>query len=196
MNQNLQQPSLKFWLLTSLLVHTLIGAILTHKYSSDLQEPPLSIDVSIHKPRLSIPIHGHKVGAGSGQLPSTPSEITQALAEVQREIDEPINAKVNVYTLYYERVKQSHFLDWRNEVAGIVQTKRLTRFYQTVLWVILRADGLVEQVLIVKPSVVPELDQAALRAFTGKFIPNPPKSLVDKDGKIRILWTFNVGAKL
>lgn len=184
---------MKYSLLTSLLLHSLLlVCILPRKYTTSI---PIEIIVNQATPIKTVGKGHLSSGRRAAQaVPEAPEgELSKAAKEIEAELNNPMEAKTTVYWSFYKRVWNEAFLGWRNDVNGVWQRKKLTRVYQTKLWLILSESGMVEQIMLVQSSGVPELDAAAIKAFTGRFIPHPPKTLVDKDGKIRLLWTFTVG---
>lgn len=182
------------WLLCSLALHIVIITYFLRVTPPEMPAESAAISVDIHKPlakRVSASGHGGQTARINPHVPDV--ERIEASKEAEREISAPMEAKSNIYYSFYKRIWSQAFLDWRNEVSSIVSRKKLTRVYQTKLWLIWTSKGMIESIVLVQSSGVPELDRAAIKAFEGRFVPNPPKTLVDKDGKFRLLWTFTVG---
>ncbi len=57
--------------------------------------------------------------------------------------------------------------------------------------IVLNEQGTLVGVQVIGASGVQDLDEAAIEAFRAAApFPNPPKGIVDQDGKIKIRWDF------
>jgi TonB family protein len=109
-----------------------------------------------------------------------------------------LNTKEYVFYGYFERIRSRLDLAW-----GSTLKDQLTRFYRkgrrlaseieytTKTLVTLNSIGEVVRVQVLAESGARDLDDAAVHAFNkaGPF-PNPPRGIVDSDGKVKIRWDF------
>lgn len=105
------------------------------------------------------------------------------------------------YFSYYYRMKQKMEFHWKNYLGNIARrliasnhNKLASQFeYVTAIKIILNTHGELIKMKMVKQSGSIELDAAALQSFKkAEPFPNPPKPLIQKDGLIRLQWTFIV----
>lgn len=109
-----------------------------------------------------------------------------------------LNTKENIFFSYTNRMRGQLYQNW----APIIR-KELERFYGmgftftedtyfiTRTKIILNAEGKVVKVQLLQDSGVLDLDNAALTALNkaGPY-PNPPKGLINADGKAELEWNF------
>lgn len=118
--------------------------------------------------------------------------------DVKSGVQTLLSSREFVYYSYYMRIKQQIRQYWGptvNEKVKMIyrqgrsiasNTDRMTEVI-----VILNSIGELEGVQIVGESGVKDLDDAAVEAFRAAApFPNPPKGIVEKDGRIRIRWNF------
>ena len=57
--------------------------------------------------------------------------------------------------------------------------------------IVLDSEGTLVRVQVIGASGLEDLDESAIEAFRAAApFPNPPKGIIDPDGKIRIRWDF------
>ncbi len=103
-----------------------------------------------------------------------------------------------IYYTYYNRIKARLRQYWepkiKEKVGNILRQGRTiasTTEKITKIVIILNDKGTLEKVQIVGPSGLTDLDDAAVEAFRAAApFPNPPKGIIEDDGKIRIRWDF------
>ena len=103
-----------------------------------------------------------------------------------------------VYYAYYQRVREKIRQYWepmiREKVRRIFAQGRniassSDRITQVI--VILNKQGTLVGVQVIGQSGIRDLDNAAVEAFrAAEPFPNPPKGIIEDDGKIRIRWDF------
>ncbi|MBC7693342.1 MAG: energy transducer TonB [Methylotenera sp.] len=109
-----------------------------------------------------------------------------------------LNTKEYIFYGYFQRIRQR--LDWAWDKSLRAQLHKIYKRgrqlasdmdHTTRIMVTLNQAGEVVAVQIVEESGTHDLDDAAIRAFNeaGPF-PNPPKGIVDAQGKIQIRWDF------
>lgn len=104
-----------------------------------------------------------------------------------------LNTREYAYASYFIRMKRQMEAMW--SPRSIIQTERLGKAqYVTTVRITLKNDGSLERVHLVQPSGNRLLDVEALRAVrTAAPYLNPPKELIESDGRIRIpSWHFIV----
>jgi TonB family protein len=117
------------------------------------------------------------------------------LDDVDNGDETALTAKRWVYASFFNRLKRQVAQNWdpqtvwhRVDPTGVVNgfKSRMTEVRAT-----LTPGGAIEQILVITPSGVGDLDDEAVRAFkaAGPF-PNPPDGLVGKDGKITFAFAF------
>ncbi len=103
-----------------------------------------------------------------------------------------------VYYTYYNRIKARLRQYWepkiREKVGNILRQGRTiasTTEKTTKIVIILNDKGILEKIQVIGPSGLTDLDDAAVEAFRAAApFPNPPKGIIEDDGKIRIRWDF------
>ncbi|MDR3605874.1 MAG: TonB family protein [Oligoflexia bacterium] len=128
---------------------------------------------------------------------NAPSDYIKGIKEGERTA---LNTREFVFYSYYQRIRERLDRAW----VPILRQKLLTRFrsgrhiasdsdLSTRVIVVLNPTGQVVNVKITTESGLTDLDDAAISAFNqaGPF-PNPPRGIVDRDGKIQIPWEFIV----
>ncbi|MCB0412246.1 MAG: TonB family protein [Bdellovibrionales bacterium] len=127
-----------------------------------------------------------------------PSQTDDHLKDVPTGIQTLLSTREFVYYSYYTRIREQIRQHWaptvREKVKVIYRSGRTIasagdRVTQVI--VILDAQGVLEEVQVIGESGVKDLDDAAIEAFRAAApFPNPPKGIVEKDGRIRIRWDF------
>ena len=181
-------------LLVSICLHLLLAAALLVRIPIDVREKPLSIHVHIlNKPQA--PVGPRASGSAPPLAPLPPVGMEEWQAELRREQLDRFNSKRLLFNSLFDRISSITELEWRQAVVQVLKHVKLRKgiVYPTRVWIEVLASGQVLRVSIVGPSSgVVELDAACKQAFEGRFIPNFPKSVLDKDGVGRLLWTCNV----
>ncbi len=127
-----------------------------------------------------------------------PSQTDDYLADTKTGIQTMLSTREFVYYSYYQRIKQQIRQYWGptvQEKVKIIYRKGRTIASATdrVTQVIVTLDknGELESVEVIGESGVKDFDDAAIEAFKSAApFPNPPKGIVEKDGRIRIRWDF------
>lgn len=118
--------------------------------------------------------------------------------DVKTGVQTLLSSREFVYYSYYMRIKQQIRQYWgptvKEKVKIIYRQGRSiasTSDRVTQVVVILNEKGELEGVQIIGESGVKDLDDAAIEAFRAAApFPNPPKGIVEQDGRIRIRWDF------
>ena len=103
-----------------------------------------------------------------------------------------------IYYTYYNRIKARLRQYWepkiKEKVSNILRQGRTiasTSEKVTKIVIILNDKGTLEKIQVIGPSGMTDLDDAAVEAFRAAApFPNPPKGIIEDDGKIRIRWDF------
>lgn len=99
-----------------------------------------------------------------------------------------LNTRAFVGAAFINRVKRMVNVYWSQQLDNLPRSTRLVRpRYETVVDVVLDANGVLESVRVRDASGVAALDACVTEAFrlAGPF-PNPPAALVAPDGKIHL----------
>ena len=122
-------------------------------------------------------------------IPEGQSEIDRAKEELNE--PNPMKKKDYIYANYFERIKATVYPKWLAMVRAM-PLKRMGHTYITSILVISDNVGKVLEVSLVSSSGIEGLDSIAIKSMQGEFFPNPPKGIIDPDGKIRIVWSYNI----
>ncbi len=133
------------------------------------------------------------------QLPSTSSDALPQ--DVSIGSMTALNTDRLTYYSFYSRVNEAIYFRWNSRVKNSLDSfdrnylrnvVRLNRWV-TQAEILLRPDGKVHKVLIMKESGILQFDLAAANAFkeAARF-PNPPKEMVQDDGFIHLKYSFTV----
>lgn len=114
-----------------------------------------------------------------------------------------LNTREFVYFSYYNRIKNQLQQYWEPKIKAKVtalfrQGRQLASDQDRItrVRITLNDKGVLVGVAVLNESGVEELDQAAVEAFRAAApFPNPPKGIVDSDGKIKIDWSFILEAQ-
>jgi TonB family protein len=109
-----------------------------------------------------------------------------------------LNTREYIFYGYFQRIRQRLELAWtpslREHLIKMYKSGRQLASdmdHQTRLLVTLNDMGEIVKVTVLEASGTLDLDDAAVKAFnTAGPFPNPPKGIVDKEGKIKIRWDF------
>lgn len=137
-----------------------------------------------------------QTGATAGDTSTTNDNLTG----VTEDLITKLNTKEYKYYGYYHRIKIQLNQWWqpkvREKVSKMVsQGRRIaaTDNKVTKLVIILNDVGTLVNVQVLAESGVLDLDAAAIEAFRAAApFPNPPKGIIEPDGKVRIRWDFVV----
>lgn len=136
--------------------------------------------------------------AGDNGQNEAPSATDDYLQDVNKGMETMLSTREFVYYSYYNRIKERIRQHWeptiREKVKMIFRQGRTiasTKDHITQVMITLNNQGELENVEVVTPSGLEQLDDAAVDAFRdAQPFPNPPKGMVESDGKIRIRWDF------
>jgi hypothetical protein len=105
-----------------------------------------------------------------------------------------LNTVESVYYSFYARIYEQIGPLWQSRVRDVVYRKRLPAGdYITRVDVVFDSEGNFVEARILDSSGVPELDQVVPAAWARiPRFPNPPRGLIQPDGKIHTGWGFNV----
>jgi hypothetical protein len=105
-----------------------------------------------------------------------------------------LNTVESVYYSFYARIYEQIGPLWQSRVRDVVYRKRLPAGdYITRVDVVFDPDGNFLEARLLDSSGVPELDQVVSAAWAQlPRFPNPPRALIQPDGKIHTGWGFNV----
>lgn len=130
--------------------------------------------------------------------PGDPSQTDDHLQNVRTGMQTMLSTREFVYYSYYTRIKDQLRQYWapnvREKVKVIYRSGRSVASagdHITQVIVILDANGVLEDIQVIGESGVKDFDDAAIEAFRSAApFPNPPRGMVEKDGRIRLRWDF------
>lgn len=134
----------------------------------------------------------------ANQPSGNPSQTDDYLKKVDKGLQTLLSTKEFVYYSYYQRIKEQLRQHWEPNIRERVKilyrkgrTIASAQDHITQVLITLDQHGELEKIEVITQSGVSELDQAAVDAFKQAApFPNPPKGIVEKDGRIRIHWDF------
>ena len=137
-----------------------------------------------------------QTGAEAGDTSTTNDNLTGVTEDLMTKL----NTKEYKYYGYYHRIKVQLNQWWqpkvREKVSKMVsQGRRIATSDNKVtkLVIVLNDVGNIVNVQVLAESGVLDLDAAAIEAFRAAApFPNPPKGIIESDGKVRIRWDFVV----
>ena len=105
-----------------------------------------------------------------------------------------LNAQESVYYSFFARMYETIGPMWRSRISSISPRPRLEQGdYTTQVEVVMDTAGNVLDVKLLRSSGVPEFDQVVASAWrAAKQFPNPPRGLLESDGRVHTGWTFTV----
>ncbi len=120
------------------------------------------------------------------------------IKDIQSGMQTLLSTREFVYYTYYNRIKARLRQYWepkiKEKVSSILRQGRTiasTSEKTTKIVIILNELGTLEKIQVIGPSGMTDLDDAAVEAFRAAApFPNPPKGIIEEDGKIRIRWDF------
>jgi TonB family protein len=143
------------------------------------------------KPNPSVFVGGEQNGADA-------SASDDHIKDVATGMQTLLSTREFIYYTYYNRIKERLRQYWepkiKEKVGKILRQGRTiasTSEKVTKIVIILNEKGTLERIQVIGPSGLEDLDDAAVEAFRAAApFPNPPKGIIEGDGKIRIRWDF------
>lgn len=133
-----------------------------------------------------------------------PSQTDDYLKDVENGLQTALSTREFLYYSYYDRIKKRIRQFWEPNVRQ--QVKMIYRKGRSIasssdrvtqVLITLDSSGTLERIEVITQSGVSALDDAAVKAFKQAApFPNPPKGMVEKDGRIRIRWDFILEANV
>lgn len=126
------------------------------------------------------------------------SQTNDYLKDVEKGPQTVLNSREFKYYAYYQRIREKIHYFWepkiRAKVKKVINSGRSVasaRDRITKVIIILNDKGMLQNVQVVSPSGISDLDDAAVEAFrAAEPFPNPPNGIVEADGKVRVRWDF------
>lgn len=127
-----------------------------------------------------------------------PSQSDDYIKDVKTGMQTLLSTREFVYYAYYNRIKLALRQHWEPEVREKVkiiyrQGRSIASAKDRVTQVMVTLDsrGELVGVEVITASGVVDLDAAAVQAFKEAApFPNPPKGMIEADGKVKIRWDF------
>lgn len=142
---------------------------------------------------LNTPIRFHQIGSSSfGERVSDLIDIGEFTA---------LNTDPHKFYSFHSRINDRIRIRWVNNIENSIRFFKQTGLtnkipkgeWVSTIDIILNKSGYFEKALLKKSSGIKAWDQAAIRAFrNGSPYLNPPTAIVEKDGKIRLTYSFSV----
>lgn len=144
------------------------------------------------KPKMDL---SEMVERGEG---SSASQTDDHLEDVATGMETVLNTREFLYYSYYARIKNKIRQYWepiiKEKITRVIKQGRTLASSSnrvTQIIIILDERGELVKVQIVGESGLADLDDAAVEAFRAAApFPNPPKGMIEEDGRIRIRWDF------
>lgn len=173
----------------------LVGA----NFSWTVESTPQSVDVDFIErpvvkpaPRSAQPTGGQ--GSGSGTKHQAPeSEYERGIKGLEFEQKHPLEAPGFIYSTYFDRVREQLKPLWVPCIRRC-NTGR-GEVFRTYIRLIIDRGGILVGWVLLRPSGELCVDECARSAAEGLKeypIPNPPKGLIEGDGRGRMNWLFHV----
>lgn len=151
-------------------------------------------------PQFSMTPNAKDVAEGKS---GDPSQSDDYIKDVDKGMQTLLSTREFVYYSYYQRIKEALRQYWEPTVKQKVKImyrkgRQLASAQDRVTQILitLTAQGELERVEVIGQSGVTDIDDAAIEAFKQAApFPNPPKGIVEKDGRIRIRWDFILEAR-
>jgi TonB family protein len=136
-----------------------------------------------------------KAEEGSG---SEASKTNDHIKDKTPSMETILSTREFVYYTYYQRIRTQIRQYWEPSIRGKVKkifasgrSIASEKDHVTRVIIILDKNGSLMNVQVVGESGVRDLDDAAIEAFrAAEPFPNPPKGIIEGDGRIRINWDF------
>lgn len=132
-----------------------------------------------------------------GELSQASHSSNDRLQGVEEGIETILNSKEFLFFAYYDRIKAQLQGHWEPAIRDRMRIEyRLGRVpasaeQKTAVRFILKADGSLESLDVLSSSGHRGLDDAALSSIKRSApFPNPPKGMVDSNGRVVINWDF------
>jgi TonB family protein len=111
-----------------------------------------------------------------------------------------LNTDRYLFYSFYSRVEQLIRYRWESAVERAIDTTEREKLqantrnrWSTQIEVLVKPNGDLLKVLVMKESGIPGFDRAAISAFTqARYFPNPPAEMVQEDGLIHLKYSFTV----
>jgi hypothetical protein len=105
-----------------------------------------------------------------------------------------LNADQSVYHSFFSRLYGQVAPLWESQVRNVLQNKNIRPgVYESLAEVVLDQDGRFQEVIFLRWSSIPELNEAIVLSWEkGRHFPNPPKGLLNPDQQIRMHWSYSV----
>lgn len=139
---------------------------------------------------------------GAGEISSGNNKEVSRTSDYLKDVEDGaqtyLNTREFIYYAYYKRIRSKIRYHWedriKQKVTEIIKDQNIAiarRTRLTKVIIVLNDNGRLVGVQIVGRSGIEDLDDAAVEAFKeAEPFPNPPKDLVESDGRIRINWDF------
>lgn len=132
-----------------------------------------------------------------------PSKTDDYLKDVDKGLQTMLSTREFLYYSYYNRIKSKIRQYWepnvRESVKIIYRKGRSiasSKDRVTQVLITLNSHGDLQRIEVITQSGIKPIDDAAVKAFKQAApFPNPPKGMVEQDGKIRIRWDFILEAR-
>lgn len=113
-----------------------------------------------------------------------------------------LNTDRYLFYSFYSRVEEKIRDNWEDSVINALRRtpkEKLEANFKykwiTSLEALVYPDGRLLKILLLKPSGLPALDEAAIQSFIrADYFPNPPREMVQDDGLIHLNYSFTVHA--
>ena len=126
----------------------------------------------------------------SGPPIMSQTSMSNYLPEITIGSETLLNTKEFAFHAFYIRMKREIEGFWRPDQA-VNPALQIHGTYVTTVNVVLDEQGYLIQAKVIRPSGIEGLDQAAAQAIEkASPFPNPPKELLNDDGRIRVNWNF------
>lgn len=131
--------------------------------------------------------------------PNQESTIGQVLPdEVQIGEFTALNTDRNIFYSFYKRIDDMIRFPWETAVKNSIQNTSPQVFrdntrgqWNTQLEVVVKPNGEIKSVNLLKSSGFKGFDEAAIQAFRqARLFPNPPQGMIKEDGLIRLSYSF------
>lgn len=111
-----------------------------------------------------------------------------------------LNTDKFLYYSFFARVEDLIRYRWETGVRNAIQRIPDSQFQRTAnekwitqIEITLKKNGEYHRAQLMKPSGITSFDQAAIQSFVqARLFPNPPAEMADKDGYIRLKYSFQV----
>ena len=154
----------------------------------DLSVPEKFLNAQVIRPPGS---SGDGAGSAGPRLAAvSPSNYLPEIAYGDETI---LNTREYAFSSFFVRMKRQMEVNW-DPIGALGRHPYRREEFVTELKIVLRADGYLEQLVLLTPSGVGPLDREAMNAVRkGAPFLNPPQQLVGPDGLIEIgPWRFIV----